>query len=178
MNSQFQTSGPQCRRKTDVWQIHNKYHGEGALCLCLEERTCLGQEKKTTLENDWGVQGRGQPGKHSGQNWEHWCDPLGAASVPTTSTNMSGCRGAEKRPTWTTPSPLSLYHFPFWTTPHRVLEDWNLERAQLSSEEIIISVTLNLACASKSIICLVQAFACVPCLIQKWAVAAAAPVEY
>lgn len=153
-----------------MWQMHNKYHREGAPYLCLEERKCLGQEKKTILENDWWVRGRGQPRKHSGQNWEHWCDPLGAPSVPTITTNMSSWQvRVEKSPTWVPPAPLfplSLYHFPLAPT-HGLWEDENLERAQLPSEEIIISISLNLACVSKSIICLVQAFLFVLCLIQR-----------
>lgn len=98
-----------------MWQMHNKYHREGAPCLCLEERKCLVQEKKTILENDWWVRGRGQPRKHSGQNWEHWCDPLGAPSVPTITTCPADRWGQRKGPPGppTPLFPLSLYHFPF-----------------------------------------------------------------
>lgn len=98
---------------------------EGLLCLCLEERTCLGQVGKTALKNDWCERGRGQPGKHSRQNWEYWHDHLGAPSATTKATNTTGWQvRTEKRPTWTTPAPLSplfpltLYYLPSWTTHH------------------------------------------------------------
>lgn len=98
---------------------------EGLLCLCLEERTCLGQVGKTALKNDWCERGRGQPGKHSRQNWEYWHDHVGAPSATTKATNTTGWQvRTEKRPTWTTPAPLSplfpltLYYLPSWTTHH------------------------------------------------------------